>query len=800
MTTFNTATLFTSVAVCSVLVAGCGGAQSRLASYMHRGQDYYSQGDFAKASIEFRNALQIAPKDPLAQVMEGRAAEHLGKLPEALSLYQAVVDAPVENLEARRSLGRMLIQHGQPQRGLDVLAPAIAKHPDDVDLLVWRAAGKASLKNVDGARADADRALQLAPDNADAISVRAGLYQQAGDLPSAAHLLEDAVRRLPTNVDLREVLVNVDSLAGEPGKAEEQLNALTKIAPTQTRYRTELATLYVHQNKLDEAQRVLEDTVRAVPHDDTAKVTLAQFLYARRSPQQGEEAFRKFVAQEPTNSGLRLGFASLLQRSGKIKEALDEYAEVIRREDTEPKGLIARDQVANIALAQGKADEARADLDVVLKKNPRDIDALTLRGRMSLARHDNAGAITDFRAVVRDQPRDINVRRLLAEALLADGEPALAEETLRSAMDTAPDDAALRVQLGDLLVQTRRVDLAVPLLEETVRKAPKDLFARQSLARAYLAKRDFANARIAAEALKTLKPDAATGWYIAGLAAQGENKPDEAQKEYEQGLLVQPNAFDVITSLARLEAARGNVAQAVATAQKAMQLDPKSAAPANLVAELQLGTGQLNPAVETLNRAISLAPTWWVPYRNLALAKYALKDVPGAIAAYQASIKAAPDQRQPVSELVLLYEERGRFDDAIACYDTWFRQHPKDQYIANNLAMLLVNNKTDRASLDRARDLAAPFANTSDGNLLDTNGWVHFKRAEYSDALSVLQRAAERQPDSREIRYHLGMAELLTGQKDRARTDLETALAGSAKFSGADEARTVLASLKGQNG
>ena len=119
---------------------------------------------------------------------------------------------------------------------------------------------------------------------------------------------------------------------------------------------------------------------------------------------------------------------------------------------------------------------------------------------------------------------------------------------------------------------------------------------------------------------------------------------------------------------------------------------------------------------------------------------------------------------------------------------------------STNLAMLLANNKTDRASLDRARDLAAPFVNTNDGNLLDTNGWVHFKRAEYTDALSVLQRAAERQPNSKEIRYHLGMAELLTGQKDRARTDLESALSGAAKFSGAEEARTVLASLKGQNG
>jgi hypothetical protein len=40
------------------------------------------------------------------------------------------------------------------------------------------------------------------------------------------------------------------------------------------------------------------------------------------------------------------------------------------------------------------------------------------------------------------------------------------------------------------------------------------------------------------------------------------------------------------------------------------------------------------------------------------------------------------------------------------------------------------------------------------------------------------------------------MAELRLGQTDRARNDLETALSGSAKFFGSDEARTTLASLK----
>jgi Flp pilus assembly protein TadD len=110
--------------------------------------------------------------------------------------------------------------------------------------------------------------------------------------------------------------------------------------------------------------------------------------------------------------------------------------------------------------------------------------------------------------------------------------------------------------------------------------------------------------------------------------------------------------------------------------------------------------------------------------------------------------------------------------------------------------MLLVSYHTDKASLDRAQALTVGFASAGNGDLLDTAGWVQFKRGDYSQALPVLQRAAALMPQSHEVHYHLGMAELRNGQADRARTDLETALAGSSRFFGEEDARAALANLK----
>src|SRR5262249_42368566 len=149
-----------------------------------------------------------------------------------------------------------------------------------------------------------------------------------------------------------------------------------------------------------------------------------------------------------------------------------------------------------------------------------------------------------------------------------------------------------------------------------------------------------------------------------------------------------------------------------------------------------------------------------------------------------------------VTDLAALYERLGRIDDAIHQYETLHAHDPHLALASNNLAMLLVTYRKDRASLDKARQLSASFANSGNGALLDTHGWVTFKQGDYMAALAVLEQAVERAPDSKVIHYHLAMAQLRAGRRDEARSNLETALSGTASFSGIDEARAKLAELK----
>ena len=785
------------MALVAALITGCGGAKSRLARHMQLGQQFYAAGNFTKANIEFRNAMQIDPKDLGARLMAAQTAEKVGQFRGAYGLYTSVIDTDTNNLQAREGLGRLLIlTAGRAKEGLEIIKPALAKHPDDPTLLMLRGAARSALKDTDGARADADRALALDPKNEDAVALRAALYQHDGDLAGAIKLVSDGVARMPSAVGLRDILANLYNSNQQPEKAEEQLRALISLKPEQLVFRNQLAVLYTRTHRLDDAQKVMNDAVVALPASDQAKLMLVDFLTQQRSVDEGERTLQRFIDAAPDDYDLRMGMGALLVQAKQLDKANVAYEEIVKRADTKPEGLLARDRLAAIALMQQREADAHKLVDEVLKANPRDTDGLQLRGELSLAHGDSTGAIADFRAVLRDQPRSVGANSLLARALFEHGDVALAEEPLRTAAAVAPNDVQVHLMLSQVLLRLQRPEQAVTELEDAVQRVPDSDPLREALIHAYVIKRDLPAAAQAADAFQAARPNVAAPYFLGGLVARADNRLDDAQRLFEKALSIQPTAFDAVSEMAHLEMQRGHGAQAVARVQTLIAAHPKDAVWQNLLGEIYVQQNNFAAAQATMTQVVQMQPTWWSSYRVLALAKLSAGDASGAIQEYQAALKVAPKEPALLSELGQLYQRQGRIDDAVGLYDKWVQQDPSSQVAANNLAMLLALFRSDRPSLDRALKLSASFTASNNASLLDTNGWVHFKRGEYTDALSVLQRAADLTPKSQEIRYHLGMTELHSGQPDRARADLEAALTGSHQFVGADEARAVLASLK----
>ena len=75
---------------------------------------------------------------------------------------------------------------------------------------------------------------------------------------------------------------------------------------------------------------------------------------------------------------------------------------------------------------------------------------------------------------------------------------------------------------------------------------------------------------------------------------------------------------------------------------------------------------------------------------------------------------------------------------------------------------------------------------------MDTLGWILVEKGDTGRGLALLQKAVSLAPDVGEIRYHLATGLVKSGDKVKARKELETLLNSGKTFPSREEARALL--------
>ena len=779
----------------TLVLAACGGAQARKAKHLAKGQAFLSAGNYDKARVEFQNALQIAPADPEARYETGVVDEKLGKIREAGQFYQATIDVSPDHLGARTALARLYLFGGASDKTLELIKPALEKHPDDAELLTLRAAAHVQKKELAEGQVDAERAVQLDPGSEDAVAALAGIYVSEKAPDKAQTLLEGAIKRIPATVSLRLSLAQVYASEDRAADVERVLVEVVALQPKERENRIRLAQFYARSNQIDAAERVLRDGIKALPQDRDLKLSLVDFLSVHRSPDVAEKELQADITAQPDDVELKFALAKFYVGNHQPERAEKVYQGVIDAEKLDAAGITARDRLAALYAQRNDIKDTEDLVGQVLAKSPRDADALILRGDIELSKKDPKSAIADLRTVLRDQPNSIGVLRTLARAHLANGEPAIAEETLQRGLEAHPKDPELRLDQAQLLAQLGKAEQAKAVLIELVKDQPNDFQALDPLFRLSLSTKDYDTARTTAEAMVALQPKSPVGYMYEGILAEQAKKNDEALRLYGQAQALQPDALEPLQAQIRLLASLKRLPEAVKRLDDLTAQDPKNAFAPNIKGELLLTQKEFVPAQASFKVAIARAPAWWVPYRGLAAAQFAAQDAEAGLATLRSAESAVNQPDQVGIEIAAYYERAGKPDEAMKEYESIVQRNPQSDVAANNFAMLLVTYGKDAASLDRAKSLASRFADSANPSYLDTYGWVLFKHGDAAASVPVLQRVASAAPNQPVVLYHLGMAQSQSGHVAQALDNLTRAVNSGAKFSGLDEARATLDKL-----
>src|SRR5262249_56974194 len=88
----------------------------------------------------------------------------------------------------------------------------------------------------------------------------------------------------------------------------------------------------------------------------------------------------------------------------------------------------------------------------------------------------------------------------------------------------------------------------------------------------------------------------------------GENRLDDAERDFEHALKLAPQAYDSLAALARLQIARGETDRAIERVKSVTQDEPPNAAALNLLGELYQLQQKNNLAVDAFTRATTTTP------------------------------------------------------------------------------------------------------------------------------------------------------------------------------------------------
>ena len=783
------------VLILIVLLAGCGGAEDRKAAHMDKGNALVAEGNFEKARLEFKNVLQIDPKDIEARYALAQTLEKLQNWRGAAGHYLAIIEADPGNKKALSRMGQIYLLGRDVDKAAEMADKILSSDAKDPDGLVLRAAVKAARDDLDGAMEDAKLALATAPAHVNASALVASLQLRAGHSEESVKTLEEAIKLNAGDVTLRSLLARVDAQIGKNDEAAKLFAEIAEQEPAVLAHRIRLANFYVSQKRVDEAETVLKSAITDLPDEVMAKLAYAEFLAKQRSGDAAIEALGKMVDEQPDAYQLRFALGKLYEAVKDLPKARGVYEAIVEREAEGPNRLAAKTRLAILAGMEGDKDKALTIVEEVLKENPAAQDALLLRGTLSLDKGDAAAAVTDFRAALRDDPTSARKLRLLARAHLANGDTELALDTLRKAATENPTDVTVRGDLANLHSTQGDLDAAIEDLEGILKIDHGNETALEAEFKIYVYRKAWDKALAHTERIKTLHPSEPTGYYFAGLVYQAQGKFKESIEQFESALAVAPDAVQPLSQLIKSHLALNKKDIAEKRLREVIERNPKHFVAWNLLGELQLSDKRYEEAKKSFETATEGNKLWAIPYRNLASVYIGLGQNEKAVEIMKQGIEATNGAALLVTGLASYLESTGDLDSAIEQYENALRDAPNSLLAANNLAMLLIEYKDDQASKERARALSQPLAETDNAAYLDTAGWVEYKFANYDRAVQLLEKAVASAPDAAIMQYHVGMAYLAAGNRVLAKDHLKQAVESSVEFRGLEEAKTALKGL-----
>jgi tetratricopeptide (TPR) repeat protein len=785
---FQLAGLRLPAALAALAALACGSGP------LQEARQLQERGAWHQSVAPLRAALERNPDHAEANFRLGLAWLRAGRTPQAIAPLRRAAESDLYGRPAGLLLTSLYLTTGSYDEASRAASQVLELDPDNQVALVARASAAFESRRPTHALADAERVMDLNPRNLDGLSVRAASL-------AALQRYDEAERAF----------------------AEAYAAALDQASPIAARNCIHRAKFFGLRGGAERCRAEIHACLEKHRDDPSALALAVQAFDQLQHPAEATALLRAARERDPADAGVRTALAVRLAAGGRGREAeavLLEGARAAGDADLWRQLFLLRAQAGDAAGARAALEEA-----VRIGGEARQDLRFALGGLLV-----EQGALAEAEAVAAGLSEPLYREVLGAQLALARGDAAAALALAEPATERAPDFEPARMAAARAANELGELDKAIGHLREAAHSAPRDSEAALLLARLHLALGEPDKAL--AFATRHLRQRGFTGpeaHVIGARAAAGLGRLPEARETLAALAGFAGQAGIAAAERGRLEAAAAGPAAGIASIEAAgLDLgDPANALALRMLVDLELAAGRSESALarsaeavrgrpdtpqllalrgHVLLRANRAAEAEAAFARALQLAReepLALSgrgelarragDLRGAAALFDRAARAEPAQPGHAWAAAQAFLAAGESSEAERRLRALVHGHPELAGPANDLAWLL-------ARRGEALDLALALARRAEvlargPEVLDTRGFVHFRRGELDEALAAFGEALGLAPEYATARYHLGLALAARGRDAEAREALRVALATGA-FPEASDARAELARLE----
>ncbi|MCP4023799.1 MAG: tetratricopeptide repeat protein [Desulfobacteraceae bacterium] len=256
-------------------------------------------------------------------------------------------------------------------------------------------------------------------------------------------------------------------------------------------------------------------------------------------------------------------------------------------------------------LRSGDLSSAKSLYQIILEKDPDNVEANHLLGVVSYQVGENDTAVKLIRKAVSIQPECANAHMDLGIIFEKLGRPVEAVESYKKVLQINPKDVRAFLNIGNVFMRLAHFDKAIVNYRQALAIHPEYVEAYSNLGNALEKKGELETALAYYKKALSITPNFVDAFNGMGIVLKKLKRFDDAISYFNKALAIQPNFFEALYNLGKTYMKTGKTKTAMDCYKKVLQIRPDSDEALNNLGVAFLKEGQLDEAVNYFEKAIS---------------------------------------------------------------------------------------------------------------------------------------------------------------------------------------------------